>query len=1066
MAQPKKRGAQPPESHPDYPAEAAHLKLTVADLCRLLETAANQKGFPLEDRLVARTLKENQAAIIQQLKDAIESPYFGRVDFTPSDTGSAERYYIGKSGGPGITDWRAPIASLYYEGAGGRTSYKAPGGMIKGYLHLRRHLEVTSDRIIKLMDAYTDHAVTAQVVPKTQDGYADQFLLSQLERNAGETVRDIVATIQLEQHRVVRASRDRTVVVQGVAGSGKTVVALHRLAYLVYSYPKEVRPERTLVLAPSALFLNHIQDLLPELGVNRVQQTTFPAWATKVLGLDLKGLSHYDDSPEMRTLKGAASLVSALQDWLPIYADRLLPKEDLVVGGHPLITAAQIKTWFRRGGLTFVRHELDRIVADQEETLRQARKQLASLNNSRRQGTFKEVERLEKAIIHGREILRQVPAYRKRLQPSGSAHKLCVAAWQSFCTSEIAQITFGPLQAALQEAATRLSRGEMSAAVLPVLCWLRDHIFGVAETERYDHIAVDEAQDLTPIHYAVLAGRARDYSMTLVGDLAQRLTSGAEETNWDELLNAAVPADRVEQYHFPRSYRSTRQIVGQARRVLERVPTKVPLPEPVLRDGAEPVIRILSSEAELVAALHETLRDLTHRFGRVAVITPTSARAEGIRTALTGAGLAVTGGEPGQHAKQVPMMLDVHSAKGLEFDAVVVLDADGTHFPADLLATKRLYVAMTRALHELHVYAIRRISPLLTEADHIDDAPGNVEPATSNETGSATVTVCAGSPVLPGAHSSLGSALKAVGPGARILVYPGIYTESLVIEAPVVISGVGPAGAVVLQGDNGPALTLAAPWVQIRGLSVRSGQGKGQAVSIVSGRPHIEDCDLSGGAEACLCVRGEGAQPYVRQCQVSGSDGVGISFEDRAGGTVEDTAVFGNRRVGIELQQGADPLVRRCRLHDDAVGLKATHGARGRVEECEFMWVDVSDRAELVVERSASSGGGVRVGDTASVVVRSSRFSRGKGPALVVDAGGRGVVEGSSLVGMTGPAVEVRGYVRLQGAAVNRNTVGLVLHGKGVADVLDCDLSDNLEGGWRADGEATVRVHGRSNGMR
>jgi DNA helicase-2/ATP-dependent DNA helicase PcrA len=168
-----------------------------------------------------------------------------------------------------IVDWRAPIANMYYESRLGDASYQCPDGKISGTLSLKRQFSIEKGRLEEIFDI----DITTN----------DQFLQSYLGASADNRLKDIVSTIQAEQNRVIRANMERPLIVQGVAGSGKTTIALHRIAYLIYNYGKSFVPENFMIIAPNRLFLNYISEVLPELGVERVKQTTFEDFAREVI---------------------------------------------------------------------------------------------------------------------------------------------------------------------------------------------------------------------------------------------------------------------------------------------------------------------------------------------------------------------------------------------------------------------------------------------------------------------------------------------------------------------------------------------------------------------------------------------------------------------------------------------------------------------------------------------------------------------------------------------------------------------------------------------------------------
>ena len=217
---------------------------------------------------------------LQDLKKIKGKPYFARIDFTAKGE-KLEKLYIGKlsildseSQKPIIIDWRAPISNLYYDGRIGESSYESPGGKVDGDISLKRQYFIEDGELLK----YSDIDLKAN----------DELLQVALEEKADDRLKNIVATIQGEQNDIIRADMNKALIVQGVAGSGKTTIALHRIAYLIYNYEKEFNPEDFMIIAPNKFFLNYISNVLPDLGVENVKQYTFEDLAYEIIGKKLK----------------------------------------------------------------------------------------------------------------------------------------------------------------------------------------------------------------------------------------------------------------------------------------------------------------------------------------------------------------------------------------------------------------------------------------------------------------------------------------------------------------------------------------------------------------------------------------------------------------------------------------------------------------------------------------------------------------------------------------------------------------------------------------------------------
>ena len=197
----------------------------------------------------------------------MDKPYFARIDFKRDNEKNLEKIYIGKVGVTDeennivTVDWRAPISSIYYDSNIGRTKYIAPEGICEGELLLKRQFNIENQKLI----SYQDVDTVAN----------DELLKPYLSSSADNRLKNIVSTIQKEQNEIIREPLNKNIIVQGVAGSGKTTVALHRIAYLVYNYRDTVKPNQYLVIGPNKFFVSYISNVLPDLDVDNVNQLTY-----------------------------------------------------------------------------------------------------------------------------------------------------------------------------------------------------------------------------------------------------------------------------------------------------------------------------------------------------------------------------------------------------------------------------------------------------------------------------------------------------------------------------------------------------------------------------------------------------------------------------------------------------------------------------------------------------------------------------------------------------------------------------------------------------------------------
>ena len=249
------------------------------------------KGSYSQELEISRKLYNIVKKNVDEYEEIKERPYFAKINFREFRK-DPEDFYIGKigvgnieTGEEKVIDWRAPIADLYYSGTQGNAYYVAPGGVIEGDLKLKRKFLYNKENNI---EKYFDEGINEIILKSQDDGenaLVDEFLKVNLEESTGNKLKEVVATIQKEQNDIIRADKSFPIIIQGSAGSGKTTVALHRLAYLMYRYKDTLDGSDILVVAPNKIFLDYISEVLPNLGVNKVPQMTFEELAIKRLGI-------------------------------------------------------------------------------------------------------------------------------------------------------------------------------------------------------------------------------------------------------------------------------------------------------------------------------------------------------------------------------------------------------------------------------------------------------------------------------------------------------------------------------------------------------------------------------------------------------------------------------------------------------------------------------------------------------------------------------------------------------------------------------------------------------------
>src|SRR5687768_9292960 len=276
------------KGHPELGGEQLHLAAAVEALQRAVDAPLK---INMGDFAATLFMENYRAWRRQELREAVKSPYFARIDFVPDDRGNVETYYLGKTffadGHLHITGWQAPVAALFYRATSKRASYVAPMGEISGDVQLKRRFVVEHSQLKHIADDMDERPLSAGRADAIAGGYTPEDLLRQvLSERATPWLRDIIVTLQGDQYALITAPTDRVLLIQGVAGSGKTSIALHRLSYLVYpSLIAAKVPPRCIVFGPNRLFLKYVAAVLPRLGLQHVVQTTIGEWGIERLGL-------------------------------------------------------------------------------------------------------------------------------------------------------------------------------------------------------------------------------------------------------------------------------------------------------------------------------------------------------------------------------------------------------------------------------------------------------------------------------------------------------------------------------------------------------------------------------------------------------------------------------------------------------------------------------------------------------------------------------------------------------------------------------------------------------------
>ncbi len=655
-----------------------HLKIRIRELGRTIEEVQkdiagmneyywenyaemDEYGYENYDNrqalLIQAGANQDNKKLLHRLEKMLDSPFFGSVDFRFAGDGEAETFYIGignfsqKRGGvPLIYDWRAPVSSLFYDYDKGPASYEAPGGTMEGEICAKWQYRIRRGKLIYEFES--DVKID------------DEILRQELGANSDGKLRNIVRTIQREQNQIIRNTQDRILAIQGVAGSGKTSVALHRIAWLLYHDRERLKSSNVLILSPNGVFSDYISQILPELGEETIREMSFDLFAWRELSgiaADCEDRGHQIERqiagirPKQEAryrFKQSKAFVDEMEGFLLELEDRLVDFRDISYKKH-VMNADEIRNFFyNKFPDTPLLSRMDAIAdyfIDFWET--ETGKDMAEEDTE-------DVRRKFRGMYVTTDLCRIYNWFLKE---------------QSLpCLPDASQ-------------ENRILRYE---DVYPLL-YLKYRLH--ARTARKDirHLVIDEMQDYSYLQYVILS-LLFDCRMTILGDRAQTVDDRVQDVL---TFLPKIFGKQVRCLTMNRSYRNTTEIAEYARQISE-----VSDMEYISRHGKPVEILSCDSVQEACAKILERTR--FNDFETAAVLTMTEAEArtacEQLRENHPDVSLI---DRDASHFHRGLTVTTFYLAKGLEFDQVFILGGD----EKNPLFRQFHYICATRALHELYV---------------------------------------------------------------------------------------------------------------------------------------------------------------------------------------------------------------------------------------------------------------------------------------------------------------------------------------------------------------------------
>ncbi|EEI71329.1 RNA polymerase recycling motor HelD [Lentilactobacillus hilgardii] len=711
-----------------------------------IETSAELQ----QQRGLVSRLTENESILKHQLstmKDLQKSPYFGRIDIKDDDQSEDEKLYIGiasfenDDGDFLVYDWRAPISSVYYNGTLGKVAYETPMGKQQTNLMKKRQFQIVDGQIRNMFD--------------TNETVGDEMLQTALGAQNDDYMQNIVATIQHEQNDIIRDTKSNLLVVQGVAGSGKTSAILQRIAFLLYHSRDTLEADQIILFSPNKLFSHYISEVLPSLGERNMRQVTFDEFIdNRLKGLNVQSLfDRYETDGQLtsqqkaiRAFKESADFMDAVEH----YCNSLKPTDikfsDIIFNESIFFSKHEIEQLF--SSFPSAMKVPDRFLKTKNALIKRLKHRIVT--ETKADWVNEEIDQLSEEKYHDLLGTKRLRDFQNEDDERFFIAKKIVTARLQVVYDAIFNNNF--LDPYVQYTAF-LQRVDLPETVNPVqwkqsisdfnqeiefhsiklddcapLLYMRDYICQSGQNNTMKYLFVDEMQDYSVAQLKYLKYAFPQTKWTLLGDSEQALFKDVEEP--EEILNKLNNAFHVRHSRLislMRSYRSTYPITTFAKSILPNGDAI----EAFNRDGDIPELIVSPNTNDATNQVLKVIADQRQKYATVAVLTKNMAEAKavyGLIHSETGATLLK---DADRTLPKGVLVLPIYLAKGLEFDSVIAWDTSEINYPEkSLLGT--LYTIITRAMHHLTLISIGDVTPLITD-DSLTNSKIKIEHTIKNK---------------------------------------------------------------------------------------------------------------------------------------------------------------------------------------------------------------------------------------------------------------------------------------------------------------------------------------------
>lgn len=639
-------------------------------------------GFNVEREALIEDIDEK----LEILRRHAKQPYFAKLIFKDLDDGKEFNGYIGRLSigdistpdDTKVVDWRAPISDLYYNGRLGNSSYMAHGNSYSVDLKLKRQIDIKDGEVKSIFD-FEETTST------------DEFLKPFLTESADNRLKNIVATIQQEQNNIIRLPVFTNCIVQGVAGSGKTTVALHRLSYLMYNFKKSIRPEEFLIISPNEIFMSYISSTLVDLDADKSNSFSINKLIENIIGTDYKILPKHKHFVELSNdgiatdflkFKNKKSFANIIDKFIEEYKLKTICA-DIYIKGVKVLESKDIYKYFGNPGDL----PLEMVAVHGKKKLNLA----LDYDENLRKKAIRNIETSEQDFITKINMKKDIGVgINKYIKKITNKTVNILKLYQEFISNIENFTDYSDVEILKKSTLNNLRKKILAYDDLAPVLYLYTRIFELQYYNSLKCVFIDEAQDLSELMYVALKKAFPKASFSIFGDEAQGIYSYQSIDKWQDIIDI-ISDSKI--HYLTRGYRTSIEIMEDANVTLKKLGFNSA--NNVVRHG-EKVDRYSSNDVVQIKTLLEKLnKDYSH----TAIIVKDEKEMSKAMKNLGELNLTCLDENNLNYVDYKNVILTVQTAKGLEFDSVIIYDEKSyTDTPNDL---KLLYVAKTRALHKL-----------------------------------------------------------------------------------------------------------------------------------------------------------------------------------------------------------------------------------------------------------------------------------------------------------------------------------------------------------------------------